>query len=119
MPSPLLFRFADTLVRALLDDKLIEIEPGQTDDVIERLADGLTVAKHASLISTVTAVLVEDEDVVERKEIFEVHLRRVREHTLRSYQLDRLVAVSAGFSGAEIQQAIVEAMPPDRAGLRG
>ena len=25
MPSPLLFRFADTLVRALLDDKLIEI----------------------------------------------------------------------------------------------
>jgi SpoVK/Ycf46/Vps4 family AAA+-type ATPase len=46
----------------------------------------------------------------ERKEIFEVHLRRVREHTLRSYNLDRLVAVSAGFSGAEIQQAIVEAM---------
>ncbi|MDB5098954.1 MAG: family ATPase [Cyanobacteria bacterium RYN_339] len=46
----------------------------------------------------------------ERKEIFEVHLKRVREHSLRTYNLDRLVAVSAGFSGAEIQQAIVEAM---------
>lgn len=46
----------------------------------------------------------------ERREIFEVHLRRVREHTLRSYNLDRLVAVSSGFSGAEIEQAIVEAM---------
>lgn len=89
MPSPLLFRFADTLVRALLDDKLIEIEPGQTDDVIERLADGLTVAKHASLISTVTAVLVEDEDVVEL------------------------------YADDDQIKAIVEAMPPDRAGLRG
>ena len=46
----------------------------------------------------------------ERREIFEVHLRRVREATLRNYAIDRLVAVSAGFSGAEIQQAIVEAM---------
>ena len=46
----------------------------------------------------------------ERREIFEVHLRRVREHTLRSYNLERLVAVSAGFSGAEIAQAIIEAM---------
>ncbi|MNS23714.1 ATP-dependent zinc metalloprotease FtsH [compost metagenome] len=46
----------------------------------------------------------------ERREIFEVHLRRVREHTLRSYNLDRLVAVSQGFSGAEIAQAITEAM---------
>ncbi|MFP5502037.1 MAG: AAA family ATPase, partial [Candidatus Sericytochromatia bacterium] len=46
----------------------------------------------------------------ERKEIFEVHLRRVREQRLRHYHLDRLVAVSAGFSGAEIAQAITEAM---------
>lgn len=46
----------------------------------------------------------------ERHEIFEVHLRRVRESQLRNYQLDRLVAVSAGFSGAEIAQAITEAM---------
>ena len=46
----------------------------------------------------------------ERREIFEVHLKRVRESTLRNYALERLVAVSAGFSGAEIQQAIVEAM---------
>jgi SpoVK/Ycf46/Vps4 family AAA+-type ATPase len=46
----------------------------------------------------------------ERREIFEVHLRRVREHSLRAFNLERLVAVSAGFSGAEIEQAIVEAM---------
>jgi SpoVK/Ycf46/Vps4 family AAA+-type ATPase len=46
----------------------------------------------------------------ERKEIFEVHLKRVRAHSLRSYNLDRLVAVSQGFSGAEIEQAITEAM---------
>lgn len=46
----------------------------------------------------------------ERREIFQVHLKRVREATLRNYSLDRLVALSSGFSGAEIQQAIVEAM---------
>ena len=89
MPSALLYRFADSLVRSLLDDKLIEIEPGQTDDVVERLADGLTVAKHASLISTITAVLVEDEDVVEL------------------------------YADDEQIKAIVEGMPPDKAGLRG
>lgn len=89
MPSALLYRFADSLVRSLLDDKLIEVEPGQTDDVVERLADGLTVAKHASLISTITAVLVEDEDVVEL------------------------------YADDEQIKAIVEGMPPDKAGLRG
>ncbi|HEY9722622.1 MAG TPA: AAA family ATPase, partial [Oscillatoriaceae cyanobacterium] len=46
----------------------------------------------------------------ERREIFEVHLKRVRGHQLRAYNLDRLVAVSAGFSGAEIAQAITDAM---------
>ncbi len=89
MPSALMYRFADSLVRSLLDDKLIEVEPGQTDDVVERLADGLTVAKHASLISTITAVLVEDEDVVEL------------------------------YADDEQIKAIVEGMPPDKAGLRG
>jgi hypothetical protein len=84
-----MYRFADSLVRSLLDDKLIEVEPGQTDDVVERLADGLTVAKHASLISTITAVLVEDEDVVEL------------------------------YADDEQIKAIVEGMPPDKAGLRG
>jgi SpoVK/Ycf46/Vps4 family AAA+-type ATPase len=54
----------------------------------------------------------------ERKEIFEVHLKRVREHTLRQYNLDRLVAVSQGFSGAEIAQAITEAMHEAFAGNR-
>jgi ATP-dependent 26S proteasome regulatory subunit len=46
----------------------------------------------------------------ERREIFEVHLKRVRAHSLRQYNLDRMVAVSQGFSGAEIAQAVVEAM---------
>ena len=46
----------------------------------------------------------------ERREIFEVHLKRVRPSGLRNYHLDRLVAVSAGYSGAEIAQSIVEAM---------
>ncbi|MEB3196970.1 MAG: AAA family ATPase [Candidatus Sericytochromatia bacterium] len=46
----------------------------------------------------------------ERREIFDVHLRRVRPHARRQFDLERLVAVSGGFSGAEIAQAITEAM---------
>jgi len=46
----------------------------------------------------------------ERREIFNVHLRRVREHSLREYDLDYLAAESEGCSGAEIEQAVIEAM---------
>jgi SpoVK/Ycf46/Vps4 family AAA+-type ATPase len=46
----------------------------------------------------------------ERREIFEVHLHRVRPHSLREFDLDYLAAESDGFSGAEIGQAVVEAM---------
>ncbi|MBN1286851.1 MAG: endopeptidase La [Anaerolineae bacterium] len=46
----------------------------------------------------------------ERREIFEVHLRRVREMRLREFDLDVLAGASDGYSGAEIEQAIIEAM---------
>lgn len=46
----------------------------------------------------------------ERAAIFEVHLKRFRPLSHQAYDLARLAAVSGGFSGAEIEQAIVEAM---------
>lgn len=46
----------------------------------------------------------------ERREIFEVHLRKRRPHRLREFDLDALTAASVGYSGAEIEQAIIEAM---------
>lgn len=46
----------------------------------------------------------------ERREIFEVHLNRLRPHNLKGYDLDRLAYETPDFSGAEIEQALVEAM---------
>ncbi|MEM0979321.1 MAG: AAA family ATPase [Cyanobacteria bacterium P01_H01_bin.58] len=46
----------------------------------------------------------------ERQSIFEVHLSRLRTHNLQSYDLNRLAYETPSFSGAEIEQAIVEAM---------
>ncbi|NER81194.1 MAG: AAA family ATPase [Leptolyngbya sp. SIO1D8] len=46
----------------------------------------------------------------ERKAIFEVHLSRLRAHNLQTYDLERLAYETPNFSGAEIEQAIVEAM---------
>jgi SpoVK/Ycf46/Vps4 family AAA+-type ATPase len=46
----------------------------------------------------------------ERREIFEVHLARVRPNRLRDFNLDELAFQSEGFNGAEIEQAIFEAM---------
>ncbi len=44
-----------------------------------------------------------------RKEIFAIHLRK-RRRDPASFDLDRLAAESAGFSGAEIEQAILTAL---------
>ncbi len=46
----------------------------------------------------------------ERREIFEVHLTKVRPNRLRDFDLEQLAFQSEGFSGAEIEQAIYEAM---------
>jgi len=46
----------------------------------------------------------------ERQAIFEVHLSRLRPQSLRSYDLKRLAYETPDFSGAEIEQMIVEAM---------
>jgi len=46
----------------------------------------------------------------ERKEIFRVHLQRLRPNRLREFDLDALAAAAQNFSGAEIEQAIVDAM---------
>ncbi|OLP19651.1 AAA family ATPase [Leptolyngbya sp. 'hensonii'] len=46
----------------------------------------------------------------ERRAIFAVHLSRLRSHNLTSYDLDRLAYETPDFSGAEIEQALIEAM---------
>lgn len=46
----------------------------------------------------------------ERRAIFSVHLSRLRPHNLKSYEVDRLAYETPDFSGAEIEQAIIEAM---------
>ncbi len=49
-------------------------------------------------------------DREERKEIFAVHLQRFRPADLQRFDLDALADLSPDFSGAEIEQAIVEGM---------
>ncbi|MGD1899252.1 MAG: AAA family ATPase [Phormidesmis sp.] len=46
----------------------------------------------------------------EREAIFSVHLSRLRPHNLSSYDLSRLAYETPDFSGAEIEQSIIEAM---------
>jgi AAA+ superfamily predicted ATPase len=46
----------------------------------------------------------------ERREIFTVHLSRLRPHNLQQYDLERLAYETPDFSGAEIEQILVEAM---------
>ena len=46
----------------------------------------------------------------ERDAIFNVHLSRLRPHNVKSYDTNRLAYETPDFSGAEIEQAIVEAM---------
>lgn len=45
----------------------------------------------------------------ERKEIFEVHIKK-RKRPLQSYNLDRLAQATEGYVGAEIEQAVIDAM---------
>lgn len=46
----------------------------------------------------------------ERKAIFEVHLSRLRPHNIKSYDMERLAYETPEFSGAEIEQSLIEAM---------
>ncbi|GAB4534039.1 MAG: AAA family ATPase [Pleurocapsa sp.] len=46
----------------------------------------------------------------EREEIFKVHLARLRPHNLSNYDIKRLAYETPDFSGAEIEQTIIEAM---------
>ncbi|MBW4576352.1 MAG: AAA family ATPase [Aphanothece sp. CMT-3BRIN-NPC111] len=46
----------------------------------------------------------------ERRAIFAVHLSRLRSHNLKSYDLERLAYETPDFSGAEIEQTLIEAM---------
>ncbi len=46
----------------------------------------------------------------ERREIFTVHLTKVRPNRIREFDLDQLAFQSEGFNGAEIEQVIYEAM---------
>lgn len=46
----------------------------------------------------------------ERRAIFAVHLSRLRPHNLQAFDLDRLAYETPDFSGAEIEQMLIEAM---------
>jgi SpoVK/Ycf46/Vps4 family AAA+-type ATPase len=46
----------------------------------------------------------------EREAIFQVHLSRLRPHNLKSYDIHRLAYETPDFSGAEIEQTLIEAM---------
>jgi len=46
----------------------------------------------------------------EREAIFNVHLKKVRPKTLDNYQFELLSTVTKNFSGAEIEQIVIEAM---------
>jgi ATPase family associated with various cellular activities (AAA) len=46
----------------------------------------------------------------ERKAIFAVHLSRLRPHNIAAYDLERLAYETPDFSGAEIEQSLIEAM---------
>lgn len=46
----------------------------------------------------------------EREAIFKVHLTRLRPHNLSNYDIERLAYETLDFSGAEIEQTIIEAM---------
>ncbi len=46
----------------------------------------------------------------ERQDIFSVHLARLRPHNLATYDLERLAYETPDFSGAEIEQCLIEAM---------
>ncbi|WP_017324998.1 AAA family ATPase [Synechococcus sp. PCC 7336] len=46
----------------------------------------------------------------ERAEIFNVHLGKLRPQTVRDYDIQRLAYETPDFSGAEIEQSIIEAM---------
>ncbi|TAE93735.1 MAG: AAA family ATPase [Oscillatoriales cyanobacterium] len=46
----------------------------------------------------------------ERRAIFEVHLLRLRSHSIKNYDLERLAYETPDFSGAEIEQTLIEAM---------
>ena len=46
----------------------------------------------------------------ERAAIFEVHLSKLRPHNLANYDLSRLAYETPAFSGAEIEQTLIEAM---------
>lgn len=48
-------------------------------------------------------------NVAERREIFEVHIRK-RRRPPQAYDLERLAHASAGYVGAEIEQAVIDAM---------
>jgi SpoVK/Ycf46/Vps4 family AAA+-type ATPase len=46
----------------------------------------------------------------ERKAIFNVHLTRLRPHNIKNYEMERLAYETPDFSGAEIEQTLIEAM---------
>ncbi|MGL4503618.1 MAG: AAA family ATPase, partial [Planktothrix sp.] len=46
----------------------------------------------------------------ERKEIFEVHLTKLRPQNIKNYDIERLAYETPDFSGAEIEQTLIEAM---------
>src|SRR3989442_5925593 len=71
----------------------------------------LMIQSHYPLIAIETSEedFVDLPTAVERKEIFAVHLQK-RKRGLAAFDLDRLAAAAEGFTGAEIEQAVVSGL---------
>ncbi|PYN90503.1 MAG: hypothetical protein DMD87_01440 [Candidatus Rokuibacteriota bacterium] len=69
----------------------------------------LMIQSHYPLIAIDEIFFVDLPTAEDRKEIFAVHLRK-RKRDPAAFALDRLAASSDGFTGAEIQQAIISGL---------
>ena len=71
----------------------------------------LMIQSHYPLIAIETSEedFVDLPTAVERKEIFAVHLQK-RKRGAAAFDLDRLAAAAEGFTGAEIEQAVVSGL---------
>jgi len=69
----------------------------------------LMIQSHYPLIAIDEIFFVDLPTAEDRKEIFAVHLRK-RKRDPAAFALDRLAASSDGFTGAEIQQAVISGL---------
>lgn len=65
MGSPFLEGFTASVLRRLLEEGLIDIEPGTSDEVVAEVAAGLGKSRDQSLVSLMVQAFIACESVVE------------------------------------------------------